>query len=175
MVADEPAGEADQDWREVVRHGRSVTLQMAEVAVAAHDQGHPDAYCPASGAARTSVSGAEIECDRQRRQGCVTKGGNKFYARRGGNPLIPLPAAPIAVRLLPRTPKNQTMAFARPQSEENLFLKCELPRTSRPIPERYCFETGRIGAFIWRMPVPLSLPLGSQIGSLQGRRQQSAR
>jgi hypothetical protein len=30
--------------------------------------------CPASGAARTSVRGAGIECDKQRRQGCaVTK------------------------------------------------------------------------------------------------------
>ena len=42
--------------------------------VAAHVQGHPDAYCSASGAARTSVRGARIECDKQRRQGCaITK------------------------------------------------------------------------------------------------------
>jgi hypothetical protein len=38
---------------------------------AAHVQGHPDAYCLASGAACSSVRGAGIECDKQRRQGCA--------------------------------------------------------------------------------------------------------
>ncbi len=33
MVADQPAGEADQDRPKVVSHGRYVTFQMAEVAV----------------------------------------------------------------------------------------------------------------------------------------------
>lgn len=48
------------------------TFQMAQARrVAAHVQEHPDAYCPASGAARTSVRGAGIECDKQRRQGCA--------------------------------------------------------------------------------------------------------
>jgi len=34
LVADEPEGEADQDWRgKVVSHGRYVAFQMAEVAI----------------------------------------------------------------------------------------------------------------------------------------------
>ena len=72
MVTDEPAGEADQDWRE----GRQA-WPVRDVpdgrgrCVAAHVQGHPDAYCPASGAARASVRGAGIECDKQRRQECA--------------------------------------------------------------------------------------------------------
>jgi hypothetical protein len=58
----------------VVSHGRYVTFQMAEVAVSRlmfNVQGHSDAYCPASGAARTSVRDARIECDKQRRQECA--------------------------------------------------------------------------------------------------------
>ena len=62
MVTDEPAGKADQDWRK----GRQ-PWSLRDVPdgrgrrVAAHVQGHPDAYCPASGAARTSVRGAGIQ------------------------------------------------------------------------------------------------------------------
>jgi Transposase DDE domain group 1 len=136
MVTDEPAGEADQDWRK----GRQ-PWPLRDVPdgrgrrVAAHVQGHPDAYCSASGAARTRVRGAEIECDKQRRQGCaVTKGSNKFYAPRGGTPSIPLPAAPIAVRAFCHgRPKTRQWRSPVPQSEEKLFPKCELPHTSRPI------------------------------------------
>ena len=68
MVTDEPMGEADQDWRE----GRQ-PWQLRDVPdgrgrrFAAHVQGHPDAYCPASGAANTSVRGSGIKCDKQRR------------------------------------------------------------------------------------------------------------
>jgi nitroreductase len=35
--------------------------------------------------------------------GIMTRQSNKFYACRGGNPAIPLPAAPIAVRARPKT------------------------------------------------------------------------
>ena len=35
------------------------------------DLRHPDAYWPVSGAAGTSVRGAGIECDKQRRQECA--------------------------------------------------------------------------------------------------------
>jgi hypothetical protein len=72
LVTDEPAGEADQDWRT----GRQ-PWPLRDVPdgrgrrVAPHVQGHPDAYCPASGATRTSERGARIECDKQRRQGCA--------------------------------------------------------------------------------------------------------
>src|SRR5262249_39751295 len=68
MVADQPAREADQDRREGRRprplrdlpdgRGRRVT---------AHVQRHPDAYCPASRAAHSSVRDARIECDKRRR------------------------------------------------------------------------------------------------------------
>ena len=33
LIADEPEGEADQDRRQVVSHGRYVAFQMAEVAI----------------------------------------------------------------------------------------------------------------------------------------------
>jgi hypothetical protein len=96
MVTDEPAGEADQDWRE-----GSQPWPLRDVPdgrgrrVAAHVQGHPDAYCPASGASRTSVRGAGIECDKQRRHRCaMTKAKQQVLCVRGGNPSIPLPAAP---------------------------------------------------------------------------------
>jgi len=72
VVVDQPAREADQDRCE----GRQ-PWPLRDVPdgrgrrVAAHVQGHPDAYCAASGAARTSVRGVGIECDKQRRQGCA--------------------------------------------------------------------------------------------------------
>jgi len=54
----------------VVSHGRCVTFQMPEVAASRLTfRTSLDAYCPISGAARTSVRGAGIECDKQRQQG----------------------------------------------------------------------------------------------------------
>jgi hypothetical protein len=41
VVADQPAREADQIGVKVVRHGRCVTLQMAEVACAKYVSEHP--------------------------------------------------------------------------------------------------------------------------------------
>ena len=38
MVAEELEGEADQDRRQVVSHGRYVAFQMAEVAIRSHHQ-----------------------------------------------------------------------------------------------------------------------------------------
>jgi hypothetical protein len=99
---------------------------MAEVGVAAHVQGHPDAYCPASGAARTSVRGAGIECDKQRRQGMRRDEGKaiSFMRHRGGNPSIPLPAAPIEVRAFCHgRAKNQTMTLACPAIRGKTFPK----------------------------------------------------
>ena len=138
MFTDEPAGKADQDWRE----GRQ-PWPLRDVPdgrgrrVAAHVQGHPDAYCLASGADRTSERGAGIEYDKQRRQGCaMTKAKHHVYVPRGGNPSIPLPAAPIAVRSFCHgRPTTRQWRLPVPQSEEKLFPKCELPHTSRPIPE----------------------------------------
>ena len=128
MVTDEPAGEADQDWRK----GRQ-PWPLRDVPdgrgrrVAAHVQGHPDAYCLASRAARTSVRGAVIECDKQRWQGCaMTKANQQFYARRGGNPSIPLPTTPIAVRAFcflpmdPQKPDNGARLSRNPR--KNFFL-----------------------------------------------------
>jgi hypothetical protein len=82
----------------VVSHGRYVTFQMAEVA-ASPIMFRDILMLTASGATGTSVRGAGNECDKQGRQGCaMTMAKHHVYAPRGGNPSIPLPAAPIAVR-----------------------------------------------------------------------------
>ena len=53
----------------------------------------------------------------------MTRQSNKFYARRGGNPSIPLPAAPMAVRAFAMgRPKTKQWRSPAPQSEENFFL-----------------------------------------------------
>ena len=73
-VADQPAREVDQDRREgrQPRPLRDVPDGRGR-RVAAHVQGHPDAYCPASGTARTSVR-CRDPMPQTRRQGCaITK------------------------------------------------------------------------------------------------------
>jgi len=100
MVTDEPAAEADQAWRQSRQPGRCATFQMAEVAVSRimfRDILMPIARLRAP--ARTSVRGAGIECDKQRRQGCaMTKAKQQVLRATSGNPSILLPAALIAVR-----------------------------------------------------------------------------
>jgi hypothetical protein len=54
----------------VVRHGRYVTFQMAEVAVS-DVRGYPDADRPVAGAAGTSVRGAGVKWARGRQQRCA--------------------------------------------------------------------------------------------------------
>jgi hypothetical protein len=67
----------------------------------------------------------------------------KFYAPRGGDLSIPLPSAPIAVRAFCHwAPKNQTMALACPAIRGKIFSECELPHTSRPIPDRCRLTVG---------------------------------
>jgi hypothetical protein len=115
--------EADQDWRK----GRQ-PWPLRDIPdgrgprVAAHVQGHPDAYCPASGAARTSLRGARIECDKQRRQGCaMTKAKHHVLRATRRNPSIPLPAVPIAVRVFCNGgPKTRQCALVCP-ARKNFF------------------------------------------------------
>jgi CheY-like chemotaxis protein len=45
-------------------------------------------------------------------------------------------------------PKTRKWRSPVPQSEEKLFPKCELPHTSRPLPERCCLRVGRSGAHL---------------------------
>jgi hypothetical protein len=171
VVADQSAGEADQDRCQgrQPRPPRYVPNGRGR-GIAADVQRHPDAYCPASGAACTSVRDAGIECDKQRRQRCaMRRQSNKFYAPRGGNPSIPLPAAPIAVRAFCNGgPKTRQWSSLVPQSEEKLFPKCELPHTSRPIPERCCLRVSRSGhssgecRLTWRLSHPLVLAPGDR-------------
>ena len=123
MVTDEPAGEADQDWRKGRQPWPLRDLPGGRGrSVAAHVQAHRDAYCPASGAARISVRGARIEC--QRRQECaMTRQSNKFYAGRGGNSSISAARGNSSqLGLLPWTPENTQWRSPVPQSEEKLFL-----------------------------------------------------
>ena len=124
LVTDEPEREADQDWRK----GRQ-PWPLRDVPdgrgrrVAAHVQGHPDAYCPASGAARSSVRGARIECDKQRRQGCaMTKAKQQVLCATRREPTDSAARGTHRVYgFLPWTPKNQTMALACPAIREKTF------------------------------------------------------
>jgi hypothetical protein len=62
MVTDEPAGGADQDWREGRQPWplRDVPINRGR-GVAADFQGNLDAHRPVTGAPRTSVRGAGID------------------------------------------------------------------------------------------------------------------
>jgi hypothetical protein len=55
-----------------------------------------------------------------------------------------------------RTPSHRQRAIEwtrspAPQSQEKLFPKCELPHTSRPIPERCCLRAGGSARSKWNL------------------------
>src|SRR5262249_60112078 len=91
--------------------------------VAAHVQRHLDAYCPASGAARTSVRGAGIECDKQRRQGCaMTKAKHHVLCATRREPIDSAARGTHSGKgFCHGTPKNQTMALACPAIRGKTF------------------------------------------------------
>ena len=76
-----------------------------------------------SGAARTSVKGARIECDKQRRQGCaMTKAKQQVLCATRREPTDSAARGTHRVYgFLPWTPKNQTMALACPAIREKTF------------------------------------------------------
>jgi hypothetical protein len=79
--------------------------------VAAHVQGHPDAYCPASGAARISLRAARIECDKQRRQECaMMKAKQQSLCDEAGTHRFRRPWHPSPLGLLPWTQKTDNGA-----------------------------------------------------------------
>jgi hypothetical protein len=102
------------------------------------------AYCPASGAARTSGRDARIECDKQRRQGCaMTKVKRQVLCATRREPVD---------HAAPRYPSRLGFCHGRPKTKqwcstnrEKLFPKCELPHISQSIPERCCFQVGGSG------------------------------
>jgi hypothetical protein len=87
------------------------------------------------------------------RHDAMTKSKQQVLCPTRREPSIPLPAALIAARAfaMGRPKPNNGARLSR--NPRKLFPKCELPHTSQPIPERCCFASGQIGAFIWRMPV----------------------
>jgi hypothetical protein len=132
--------EADQDWRK----GRQ-PWPLRDIPdgrgprVAAHVQGHPDAYCPASGAARTSLRVARIECDKQRRQGCaMTKAKQQVLCATRRDPIHSGPAAPIAVGLFAMD-TQKAMALACPTIRKKVFLSVNYLTLLNRFPELCCW------------------------------------
>ena len=117
----------------------------------AHVQGHPDAYCPASGAARTSMRGARIECDKQRRRVCHHEGNATSFTRdETGTHRFRCPQNPSRLGLFASgSPKTRQWRSPVPQSEEKPFPKCELPHTPLQIPERCCLRMDRSSSECW--------------------------
>jgi ribosomal peptide maturation radical SAM protein 1 len=76
----------------------------------------------------------------------MTEAKHHVYVPRGGNPSIPLPAAPVAGRSFCHgRSKTRQWRSPVPQSEEKLFPKCELPHTSRRLDSinfRQCYQLG---------------------------------
>ena len=113
------------------------------------------------GAAQVATAdGAGIDCDKQRRQGCaMTKAKHRVLCPRRRNPSIPLPRHPSRLGLFAMDAQKPDNGARCPASrEKNFFPECELPHTSRPIPERCCLRE-RIGTLIWRTPVRKSSEL----------------
>jgi hypothetical protein len=108
----------------VVSHGRYVTFQMAEVAVSQlMFRDILMLIAPASGAARTSLRGARIECDKQRRQGCaMTKAKQQVLCATRQEPSIPCRRHPSRLGLFAMDARNQTMALARPAIRGKTFF-----------------------------------------------------
>jgi len=129
-------------WRYPDGRGRSV---------AAHVQGHPDAYCPAPGAARTRRE----RCKDRMRQTTTAgvrhhKGkGTSFMRQEAGTYRFRCPRHPSLVRAFCHgRPKTRQWRSPVPRFGEKCFPKCELPHTSRTIPDRCCLRVGGSGAHL---------------------------
>jgi len=119
-------------------------VRLCQGALSRAQKEHP----PPAGDLRTSqsVHGAPASAALLAGVVCpLTRSADRAHTR-GGNPSIPMPAAPIGVRAFCHGgPKNRTIALACPAIRGKTFSRCELPHTSRPIPERCCLRVGGSG------------------------------